>query len=98
MTVTARGRARADRVIRECREAGGDVLLFAHGHILRILTARWCGLGPIEGRRFLLETATLTVLAWEHDYTGVRVFNQRGLRSESVPAAAPGQPRRPDPA
>ena len=69
--------ARADRVIQRVERAEGDVALFAHGHVLRILTARWCGFPPIEGRRFLLATATLGVLGWEHDYTGIRVFNAR---------------------
>lgn len=69
--------ARAERVIKLAAEASGDVALFAHGHILRVLTARWCGLPAVEGRRFLLETATLTVLGWEHDYRGVRIFNAR---------------------
>ena len=69
---------RADRVIAMARDVEGDVALFAHGHLLRILTARWCQLPPIEGRRFLLSTATVTILGWEHDYPGIRVFNARG--------------------
>ena len=69
---------RADRVIARCLEEAGDAALFAHGHILRVLTARWCGLPPVEGRRFVLATATLTVLGWEHEYRGVRVFNASG--------------------
>ena len=67
--------ARADRVIARVLETDGDVALFAHGHLLRILTARWCRLDPIEGRRFLLATATVTILGWEHDYPGIRAFN-----------------------
>jgi probable phosphoglycerate mutase len=68
---------RVDRVIERARTAGGDVALFAHGHILRILIARWCGLDPVEGRRFILETASLSQLGWEHDYPGVVRFNAR---------------------
>ena len=68
---------RADRVIARARAADGDVALFAHGHILRILIARWCGLGPVEGRRFVLHTATLSQLGWEHDEPGVVRFNVR---------------------
>jgi broad specificity phosphatase PhoE len=67
--------ARAERVIERARAADGDVALFAHGHILRVLTARWCGLAPVEGRRFALGTATLSVLGWEHDYATLRAFN-----------------------
>ena len=64
--------ARADRVIARARAADGDVALFAHGHILRVLTARWCELDPVEGRRFALDTATLSLLGWEHEQPGRR--------------------------
>ncbi len=57
--------ARADRVIAEVEAAGGDVLIFAHGHLLRILTARWLGLAPRDGRLFLLDPACTSVLGWE---------------------------------
>jgi probable phosphoglycerate mutase len=67
--------ARADRVIERARTADGDVALFAHGHILRVLTARWCQLHPVEGRRFVLETGTLSQLGWEHEYPGVLRWN-----------------------
>ena len=67
--------ARAERVLERARALDGDVALFAHGHILRVLIARWCGLPPVEGRRFALGTATLSVLGWEHDYATVRAFN-----------------------
>ena len=71
-----RSPARADRVIERVRGGpGGDVALFAHGHILRVLTARWCGLDPAEGRCFSLDTATLSVLGWEHEYPTVRRWN-----------------------
>lgn len=69
---------RADRIIARARSTDGDVVLFAHGHILRVITARWCGLDAVEGRRFPLETGTLCVLGWEHEYTGVRLWNERG--------------------
>lgn len=68
--------ARTDRVIARCLDARGDVALFAHGHVLRILTARWCELDPREGMRFPLATGTLCVLGWEHEYRGVRLWNQ----------------------
>jgi broad specificity phosphatase PhoE len=67
---------RADRVIDRARgRSSGDVALFAHGHILRVLTARWCGLDPIEGRCFALDTATLSTLGWEHEYPTVHRWN-----------------------
>ena len=69
--------ARADRVIERVQSVDGDVALFAHGHILRVITARWCELEPVEGRRFVLDTATLNVLGWEHDTRGMRLWNRR---------------------
>ncbi len=69
--------ARVDRVIDRARRADGDVAVFAHGHILRILTARWCDLDPIEGRRFVLHTATLSELGWERDDPAVILWNSR---------------------
>jgi broad specificity phosphatase PhoE len=68
--------ARADRVIAAAVEAGGDVALFAHGHVLRVLTARWVGLAPEDGRRFALSTATLSVLGHEREVRVVRLWNQ----------------------
>jgi broad specificity phosphatase PhoE len=67
---------RADRVVERIRTfPTGDVALFAHGHVLRVLTARWCGLGPAEGRCFSLDTASLSVLGWEHEYPTLRRWN-----------------------
>jgi broad specificity phosphatase PhoE len=68
---------RVDRVIERARAAKGDVAVFAHGHILRILTARWCELDPVEGRRFVLHTATLSELGWERDDPAVILWNSR---------------------
>jgi probable phosphoglycerate mutase len=59
--------ARADRVIARVRAVAGNVLLFSSGHFLRVFTARWLGLAPTDGRLFLLETATLSILGYEHD-------------------------------
>ena len=67
--------ARADRVIARARAVPGDVALFAHGHILRVLAARWIGLAPLDGQRFLLDTGRLSILG---DYRGVpaiRIWN-----------------------
>ncbi|HEX4815129.1 MAG TPA: histidine phosphatase family protein [Nonomuraea sp.] len=58
--------ARADRVIARARAAGGRVALVAHGHFLRVLAARWLGLGPAEGRLFKLDTGTYSRLGFEH--------------------------------
>jgi broad specificity phosphatase PhoE len=68
--------ARTDRVIERALSADGDVALFAHGHVLRVLTARWCELDPREGKRFPLSTGTLCELAWEHEYRAVGLWNQ----------------------
>ncbi|XXF76894.1 histidine phosphatase family protein [Myxococcaceae bacterium GXIMD 01537] len=59
--------ARADRVIAEARAVKGDVALFAHGHFLRVLAARWLALPPEQGRLFLMSTGSLSVLGWDAD-------------------------------
>jgi broad specificity phosphatase PhoE len=58
---------RADRVVSRVRAIKGDVLLFSSGHFLRILAARWLGLEPVAGKYFLLETASLSALSYEHE-------------------------------
>ena len=61
--------ARADRVVKRTREIQGNVLIFSSGHILRVLTARWLGLEPNAGKYFLLSTASLSALGYEHNFS-----------------------------
>ena len=67
--------ARADRVIEEIRAVDGDVLVFAHGHLLRVLAARWLGLEPDGGRLFALDAATLSTLGYERETPVLRSWN-----------------------
>lgn len=67
---------RADRVIAEIRGAAGDVLIFAHGHVLRVLTARWLAEPPEAGRHYALQTAALSVLGYEHQDPVIRHWNR----------------------
>ena len=67
--------ARADRVVEEARVADGDVLIFSHGHLLRILAARWLGLEPRTGRLLALDSATLSALGYERETSVIREWN-----------------------
>lgn len=67
--------ARADSVIDEVRSSDGDVCLVAHGHLLRILTARWLGLPAVGGRYFALDAAAISVLGYEHDEPVMQRWN-----------------------
>jgi probable phosphoglycerate mutase len=58
---------RAGRVVSRVRAVNGDVLLFSSGHFLRVLAGRWLGLEPGAGRNFLLSTASLSALGYEHN-------------------------------
>ena len=64
---------RVDRVIARVRAVKGDVAVFAHGHVLRVLAARWLGLSPGAGAHFLLDTATLCVL---NSYGGIAALKR----------------------
>jgi broad specificity phosphatase PhoE len=72
----ARVSARVDRVIARVREAEGDVLVFAHGHVLRVLAARWIDLPASAGRHFELATATVSVLGWERETPTIERWNE----------------------
>jgi broad specificity phosphatase PhoE len=69
--------ARADRVIAKVRAIDGDVLLYSSGHFLRTLVARWLSLPPLAGSYFLLNTASLSVLGYEHSLAEavIRLWN-----------------------
>jgi len=67
---------RADRVITRALSAAGDVAIFAHGHLLRVLAARWLGLPPDHGALFELGTATLSQLGWERERRVIELWNE----------------------
>jgi broad specificity phosphatase PhoE len=75
--------ARVDRVVQRVLglAGGARALVFAHGHVLRVLAARWLRLPGTEGRLFVLGTATVSELGWEHGLPAVQRWN--------MPAAAP---------
>ncbi len=58
---------RVDRVIARLRAVEDRAILFSSAHVLRVLTARWLGLPPADGRLFKLDTASISVVAYEHD-------------------------------
>jgi probable phosphoglycerate mutase len=66
---------RADRVLERLRAPSGDAVVFAHGHILRVLAARWVGEPAAFGARLMLSTASLSTLGTEHDVPAVSLWN-----------------------
>ncbi len=71
---------RADRVVARARATDGDVLVFGHGHLLRVVAARWLDLAPAAGGLFALGTATVSVLGWEHEIPVIKTWNETCLR------------------
>jgi broad specificity phosphatase PhoE len=69
--------ARADRVVARLRSVDGNVLVFSHGHILRVIAARWLGLPAGDARLLLLSTAALSILGYEHalNEPAIRLWN-----------------------
>jgi broad specificity phosphatase PhoE len=80
--------ARADRVAHRVRAMGGDVLLFSSGHFLRVFAARWLGLEPGAGRYFLLGTASLSAVGYEHHRSepAIRLWNEVPHPGHIIPA------------
>jgi probable phosphoglycerate mutase len=68
-------RLRVDRIIARLRLVRGNAALFAHGHILRVLAARWIGLPVITGAHFLLDTATINILGYYREIPAVKRWN-----------------------
>lgn len=67
---------RARRVIARAEAAAGPVALFAHGHLLRVLTATWLELPPSEAQRFTLDTGSVSVLGHEREVRALRMWNR----------------------
>jgi broad specificity phosphatase PhoE len=67
--------ARVDRLIARIRAISGDVALFSHGHLLRVLVARWIGFPPVAGEHFLLDTGTLCVLDAYRGVPAIKIWN-----------------------
>jgi broad specificity phosphatase PhoE len=66
---------RLEPLIAELRATEGDVAIFAHGHVLRVLAALWIDLPPRDGARLALATAKLSTLGWEHETQVIRAWN-----------------------
>jgi probable phosphoglycerate mutase len=68
--------ARADRILQRVGRVDGDVLIFSHGHLLRVLAARWLRREPRAGAMFALSTATISLLGWEREAPVIERWNE----------------------
>lgn len=71
--------ARADLIVGKLRQTDGTIVIFSSSHFLRVLAARWLGLQPEAGGLFVLDTASISILGYEHDLTEpvIRRWNQK---------------------
>jgi probable phosphoglycerate mutase len=81
--------ARVDPLIAELKRVEGNVALFAHGHLLRVLTARWLGLPPQDGKLLSLSTATLSVLGYERETEVIKRWNAPVTASAAASTTSP---------
>ncbi len=85
--------ARVDRVISELAASEADTAVFAHGHVLRVLGARWIGLAPEDGALLALSTATVSVLGWERERPVIQVWNDSShLEGDGADSASMSNP------
>jgi broad specificity phosphatase PhoE len=82
--------ARVDRVIARARAVEGDVALFAHGHVLRVLVARWLGLPAGAGQHFLLDTGTLNVLSYYRGVPAIKTWNAPAIGESGAAGRSTG--------
>jgi probable phosphoglycerate mutase len=72
----ARVQARAESVIARAQSVSGDVVLFGHGHMFRVLAATWLEMEPQRGRSFALSTGSVSVLGYERDTRVIKLWNR----------------------
>jgi len=77
---------RADRVVARVRTTEGNVLIFSSGHFLRVFAARWLELEPVFGKYFILDTASLSALSYEHDLCDPAIRFWNDTRTAVAPA------------
>src|ERR671910_76944 len=86
--------ARVDAVLAELRTVEGAALVFAHGHLLRVLAVRWIGLEPEAGRLLALDPATVSILGYERETPVIRVWNASiTSRKEPLQTPSPADPK-----
>jgi len=69
-------KARAEKIIAHCLGVNGDVALFGHGHMFRVLAATWLGLEPQRGASFALSTASVSILGYERETRVLKLWNR----------------------